>query len=81
MEARAIIQLSLRAIDDALCAEDALDGDMTDEVYEALQRARGACMRWLRSNPPNAASSPTAPCASAAEAGLPEPARRLMPIG
>ena len=28
--------------------------------------------------PPNTASSPTAPSAPAAEAGLPEPARRLM---
>ena len=31
--------------------------------------------------PPNTASRPTAPCAPAADAGLPEPARRLMPNG
>jgi len=81
MDARGTIQLALIAIESALCAEDALDGDMPDDVYEGLQRARGAAMRWLRDNPPNTASSATAPGTSAVDAGLPEPARRLMPNG
>ena len=37
--------------------------------------------QWSVVERPNTASSPTAPGAPAAEAGLPEPARRLMPNG
>ena len=51
--ARKIIRLSFNAIEAALDAEDVLDGDMPDDVYEALHRARGACIRWLRNNPPD----------------------------